>query len=45
MSFLTFSVPSGGLPSTDKASDQKPQIKEQEKGTTLNQGTPVLERP
>nr|XP_021141464.1 vacuolar protein sorting-associated protein 13C [Columba livia] len=37
MSFLTFSVPSGGLPSTDKASDQKPQIKEQEKGTTLNQ--------
>ncbi|KAM6058763.1 intermembrane lipid transfer protein VPS13C isoform 2-T2 [Chlamydotis macqueenii] len=34
MSFLTFSVPSGGLPSTDKASDHKPQIKEQEKGST-----------
>uniref|UniRef100_A0A8C3EP99 Vacuolar protein sorting 13 homolog C n=1 Tax=Corvus moneduloides TaxID=1196302 RepID=A0A8C3EP99_CORMO len=32
MSFLTFSVPSGGLPSTDKSSDHKPQIKEQEKG-------------
>uniref|UniRef100_A0A8C3JPH8 Vacuolar protein sorting 13 homolog C n=1 Tax=Calidris pygmaea TaxID=425635 RepID=A0A8C3JPH8_9CHAR len=35
MSFLTFSVPSGGLPSTDKASDHKPQIKEQEKGSAL----------
>ncbi|XP_068000131.1 intermembrane lipid transfer protein VPS13C isoform X2 [Melanerpes formicivorus] len=35
MSFLTFSVPLGGLPSTDKASDHKPQIKEQEKGSTL----------
>ncbi|XP_010138739.1 PREDICTED: vacuolar protein sorting-associated protein 13C, partial [Buceros rhinoceros silvestris] len=35
MSFLTFSVPSGGLPSTDKASDHKPQMKEQEKGSTL----------
>uniref|UniRef100_A0A8D0L113 Vacuolar protein sorting 13 homolog C n=1 Tax=Strix occidentalis caurina TaxID=311401 RepID=A0A8D0L113_STROC len=35
MSFLTFSVPSGGLTSTDKASDHKPQIKEQEKGSTL----------
>uniref|UniRef100_A0A8C3ETW0 Vacuolar protein sorting 13 homolog C n=1 Tax=Corvus moneduloides TaxID=1196302 RepID=A0A8C3ETW0_CORMO len=35
MSFLTFSVPSGGLPSTDKSSDHKPQIKEQEKGSTL----------
>ncbi|XP_064013497.1 intermembrane lipid transfer protein VPS13C isoform X2 [Pogoniulus pusillus] len=32
MSFLTFSVPLSGLPSTDKTSDQKPQIKEQEKG-------------
>ncbi|XP_014800036.1 PREDICTED: vacuolar protein sorting-associated protein 13C isoform X3 [Calidris pugnax] len=35
MSFLTFSVPSGGLPGTDKASDHKPQIKEQEKGSAL----------
>ncbi|KAM9640422.1 intermembrane lipid transfer protein VPS13C isoform 2-T2 [Morphnus guianensis] len=35
MSFLTFSVPSGGLPSTGKASDHKPQMKEQEKGSTL----------
>ncbi|NWH59236.1 VP13C protein, partial [Geococcyx californianus] len=35
MSFLTFSIPSGGLPSTDKASDHKPQIKEQEKGISL----------
>ncbi|XP_010080144.1 PREDICTED: vacuolar protein sorting-associated protein 13C, partial [Pterocles gutturalis] len=40
LSFLTFSVPPGGLPSTDKASDHKPQIKEaqikeQEKGSTL----------
>uniref|UniRef100_A0A8C0HLM0 Vacuolar protein sorting 13 homolog C n=1 Tax=Buteo japonicus TaxID=224669 RepID=A0A8C0HLM0_9AVES len=35
MSFLTFSVPSGGLPSTGKASDYKPQMKEQEKGSTL----------
>ncbi|KFZ60287.1 Vacuolar protein sorting-associated protein 13C, partial [Podiceps cristatus] len=35
MSFLTFSVPSGGLLSTDKASDHKPQIKEQEKGSTV----------
>uniref|UniRef100_A0A663ML93 Vacuolar protein sorting 13 homolog C n=1 Tax=Athene cunicularia TaxID=194338 RepID=A0A663ML93_ATHCN len=35
MSFLTFSVPSGGLPSTDKASDHKPQLKEQEKGSAL----------
>ncbi|KFO96709.1 Vacuolar protein sorting-associated protein 13C, partial [Calypte anna] len=34
MSFLTWSVPSGGLPSTDKASEHKPQIK-QEKGSTL----------
>ncbi|XP_075288131.1 intermembrane lipid transfer protein VPS13C isoform X2 [Opisthocomus hoazin] len=34
MSFLTFSVPSSGLPSTEKASDHKPQIKEQEKGST-----------
>ncbi|KFP20127.1 Vacuolar protein sorting-associated protein 13C, partial [Egretta garzetta] len=33
MSFLTFSVPSGCPPSTDKASDHKPQIKEQEKGS------------
>uniref|UniRef100_A0A8B9RS28 Vacuolar protein sorting 13 homolog C n=1 Tax=Accipiter nisus TaxID=211598 RepID=A0A8B9RS28_9AVES len=33
MSFLTFSVPSGGLPSTGKASDYKPQMKEQEKGS------------
>ncbi|XP_074956200.1 intermembrane lipid transfer protein VPS13C isoform X1 [Phalacrocorax aristotelis] len=35
MSFFTFSVPSGGLPGTDKASDHKPQIKEQEKASTL----------
>uniref|UniRef100_A0A672URH3 Vacuolar protein sorting 13 homolog C n=1 Tax=Strigops habroptila TaxID=2489341 RepID=A0A672URH3_STRHB len=35
MSFLTFSVPSGGLPNTDKPSYPKPQIKEQEKGSTL----------
>ncbi|XP_071611010.1 intermembrane lipid transfer protein VPS13C isoform X1 [Heliangelus exortis] len=34
MSFLTLSVPSGGLPSTDKASEHKPQNK-QEKGSTL----------
>ncbi|XP_061856365.1 intermembrane lipid transfer protein VPS13C isoform X2 [Colius striatus] len=34
MSFLTFSVPPGGLPSTDKASDHKPQIKDQEKEST-----------
>uniref|UniRef100_A0A663E1W2 Vacuolar protein sorting 13 homolog C n=1 Tax=Aquila chrysaetos chrysaetos TaxID=223781 RepID=A0A663E1W2_AQUCH len=36
MSFLTFSVPSGGLPSTGKASDHKPQMKEQEKGMSSN---------
>uniref|UniRef100_A0A8C0B7N1 Vacuolar protein sorting 13 homolog C n=1 Tax=Buteo japonicus TaxID=224669 RepID=A0A8C0B7N1_9AVES len=36
MSFLTFSVPSGGLPSTGKASDYKPQMKEQEKGMSSN---------
>ncbi|NWW74640.1 VP13C protein, partial [Climacteris rufus] len=35
MSFLTFSLPSGGLPSTDKSSDHKLQMKEQEKGSTL----------
>ncbi|XP_040456276.1 vacuolar protein sorting-associated protein 13C isoform X2 [Falco naumanni] len=35
ISFLTFSVPSGGFPSTDKTSDHKLQIKEQEKGSTL----------
>ncbi|NXU49115.1 VP13C protein, partial [Turnix velox] len=35
MSFLTLSIPSSGLPSTDKASDHKPQIKEQEKASTL----------
>ncbi|XP_069723155.1 intermembrane lipid transfer protein VPS13C isoform X2 [Phaenicophaeus curvirostris] len=35
MSFLTFSIPSDGFPSTDKASDHKPQIKEQEKGSSL----------
>uniref|UniRef100_A0A663E2D0 Vacuolar protein sorting 13 homolog C n=1 Tax=Aquila chrysaetos chrysaetos TaxID=223781 RepID=A0A663E2D0_AQUCH len=45
MSFLTFSVPSGGLPSTGKASDHKPQMKEQEKGSTLRPGKAVLERP
>lgn len=45
MSFLTFSVPSGGLPSIDKASDHKPQVKEQEKGSTLRPGNTVLERP
>uniref|UniRef100_A0A8B9RS06 Vacuolar protein sorting 13 homolog C n=1 Tax=Accipiter nisus TaxID=211598 RepID=A0A8B9RS06_9AVES len=45
MSFLTFSVPSGGLPSTGKASDYKPQMKEQEKGSTLRPGNAVLERP
>uniref|UniRef100_A0A8U8C327 Uncharacterized protein n=1 Tax=Geospiza parvula TaxID=87175 RepID=A0A8U8C327_GEOPR len=33
MSFLTFSVPSGGLPSTEKSSEHKPHMKEQEKGT------------
>ncbi|XP_062482305.1 intermembrane lipid transfer protein VPS13C isoform X1 [Pezoporus occidentalis] len=35
MSFLTFSIPSGGLPSTDKVSYHKPQIKEQVKGSTV----------
>ncbi|NXX88954.1 VP13C protein, partial [Centropus bengalensis] len=35
LSFLTFSMPSGGLPSTDKASGHKPQIKEQEKGNSI----------
>ncbi|KAM6308390.1 intermembrane lipid transfer protein VPS13C isoform 2-T2 [Aegotheles albertisi] len=35
MSFLTLSVPSGHLPSTGKAAEHKPQIKEQEKGSTL----------
>ncbi|NXQ30935.1 VP13C protein, partial [Alaudala cheleensis] len=35
LSFLTFSVPSGGLPSTDKSAEHKPQVKEQEKGSTL----------
>ncbi|XP_058667729.1 intermembrane lipid transfer protein VPS13C [Ammospiza caudacuta] len=35
MSFLTFSVPSSGLPSTEKSSEHKPQMKEQEKGSTL----------
>lgn len=45
MSFLAFSVPSGGLPSTEKASDHKPQMKEREKGSTLRAGNVVLERP
>ncbi|NWI85207.1 VP13C protein, partial [Pitta sordida] len=35
LSFLTLSVPSGGLPSSEKSSDHKPQTKEQEKGSTL----------
>ncbi|XP_015727754.1 vacuolar protein sorting-associated protein 13C isoform X2 [Coturnix japonica] len=35
MSFLTFSVPSSALPSTDKAPDQKPQTDEKEKGIVL----------
>ncbi|NXK87404.1 VP13C protein, partial [Formicarius rufipectus] len=35
LSFLTLSVPSGGLPSTDKPSDHKPQVKDQEKGSAL----------
>uniref|UniRef100_A0A8C3RCT7 Vacuolar protein sorting 13 homolog C n=1 Tax=Cyanoderma ruficeps TaxID=181631 RepID=A0A8C3RCT7_9PASS len=35
MGFLTFSVPSGGLPSMDKSSEHKPQMKEQEKGSAL----------
>ncbi|NXP40517.1 VP13C protein, partial [Leiothrix lutea] len=35
MGFLTFSVPSGGLPSTDKSSEHKAQMKEQEKGSAL----------
>ncbi|XP_074405827.1 intermembrane lipid transfer protein VPS13C isoform X1 [Zonotrichia albicollis] len=35
MGFLTFSVPSGGLPSAEKFSEHKPQMKEQEKGSTL----------
>nr|XP_054497888.1 intermembrane lipid transfer protein VPS13C isoform X1 [Agelaius phoeniceus] len=35
MSFLTFSVPSGALPSTEKSSEHKPPMKEQEKGSTL----------
>jgi len=43
MSFLTFSVPSSGLPSTEKASDHKPQIKEQEKGSTRRPGNEALE--
>uniref|UniRef100_A0A8B9DM08 Vacuolar protein sorting 13 homolog C n=1 Tax=Anser cygnoides TaxID=8845 RepID=A0A8B9DM08_ANSCY len=33
MSFLTFSVPSSAPPSTEKASDHKPRIEEQEKGS------------
>uniref|UniRef100_A0A803YFR7 Vacuolar protein sorting 13 homolog C n=1 Tax=Meleagris gallopavo TaxID=9103 RepID=A0A803YFR7_MELGA len=32
VSFLTFSVPSGASPSTDKALDHKPQTEEKEKG-------------
>uniref|UniRef100_A0A8C0VLA5 Vacuolar protein sorting 13 homolog C n=1 Tax=Cyanistes caeruleus TaxID=156563 RepID=A0A8C0VLA5_CYACU len=44
MSFLTFRVPSGGLPSTDKSSDHKPQMKEQEKGSTFRPGSVILER-
>ncbi|XP_032555500.1 vacuolar protein sorting-associated protein 13C isoform X1 [Chiroxiphia lanceolata] len=35
LSFLTFSVPSGGLPSAEKSSDHKPQTKEEEKGSAL----------
>ncbi|XP_047937223.2 intermembrane lipid transfer protein VPS13C isoform X1 [Anser cygnoides] len=35
MSFLTFSVPSSAPPSTEKASDHKPRIEEQEKGSAL----------
>ncbi|XP_021263276.1 vacuolar protein sorting-associated protein 13C [Numida meleagris] len=35
MSFLTFSVPSGALPSTDKAPDHKPQTDEKEKESAL----------
>uniref|UniRef100_A0A803VSL0 Vacuolar protein sorting 13 homolog C n=1 Tax=Ficedula albicollis TaxID=59894 RepID=A0A803VSL0_FICAL len=42
MSFLTFSVPSGGLPSTEKSSDHKPQMKEQGKGNTLRPGSVIL---
>uniref|UniRef100_A0A8B9DN47 Vacuolar protein sorting 13 homolog C n=1 Tax=Anser cygnoides TaxID=8845 RepID=A0A8B9DN47_ANSCY len=36
MSFLTFSVPSSAPPSTEKASDHKPRIEEQEKGMSGN---------
>uniref|UniRef100_A0A669P4S7 Vacuolar protein sorting 13 homolog C n=1 Tax=Phasianus colchicus TaxID=9054 RepID=A0A669P4S7_PHACC len=35
MSFLTFSVPSGASPSTDKAPDHKSQTEEKEKGSVL----------
>uniref|UniRef100_A0A803Y6K6 Vacuolar protein sorting 13 homolog C n=1 Tax=Meleagris gallopavo TaxID=9103 RepID=A0A803Y6K6_MELGA len=35
VSFLTFSVPSGASPSTDKALDHKPQTEEKEKGSVL----------
>uniref|UniRef100_A0A8C3CVH1 Vacuolar protein sorting 13 homolog C n=1 Tax=Cairina moschata TaxID=8855 RepID=A0A8C3CVH1_CAIMO len=35
MSFLTFDVPSSAPSSTEKASDHKPQIEEQEKGSAL----------
>uniref|UniRef100_A0A8B9CAU3 Vacuolar protein sorting 13 homolog C n=1 Tax=Anser brachyrhynchus TaxID=132585 RepID=A0A8B9CAU3_9AVES len=38
MSFLTFSVPSSAPPSTEKASDHKPRIEEQEKGSALRPG-------
>uniref|UniRef100_A0A8C3VAB0 Vacuolar protein sorting 13 homolog C n=1 Tax=Catharus ustulatus TaxID=91951 RepID=A0A8C3VAB0_CATUS len=41
MSFLTFSIPSDGLPSTDKSSDHEPQMKEQGKGSTLRPGSVI----
>jgi len=43
MSFFTFSVPSGALPSTDKAPENKPQT--EEKGSVLRPGIVIKGSP
>lgn len=42
MSFLTFGVSSSAPSSTEKASDHKPQIEEQEKGSALRPGNVII---
>lgn len=44
MNFVTYSVPSGGLASSDKGFDPKPQ-REEQKSTVLKAGIVILEIP